>query len=605
MDKNNETLLELRNIKLSYGKIKVLDNFHLKLQKGKIHAILGEHGAGKSSAAKIISGYSSPDNGKIIVNGKSFSCMSLTVAQKKKIKMVYQNSTLNHHFTVAENLFYAQKRVPFFSWKLNSVLIKEAVKLIKSYGFEISAKEKIKHLNLSDRTIIELLSNLIDRPKLLILDETLEKISGIDILKVISIIKTLRDSGTAILIITHKIDGIYDLADYITIVRNGKNFYSDKIKLTNKLQLIKMAYTQMVEVNYQQDQYHTFYQLIKYNEAILFNLPVNLIIIDNNRIIKLLNKFCCDNFNINQNDYIENHISSIFYKTSQSNLGMIIDGINEFTVKDYYQIELIINDSEGVFNLKIFPINDNGFIIGSILLLENITEYIFKQKKDFLSDKLACIGLLSASVAHEINNPLEIVSSYVQNIKFKFNNKELQYKMCQIEKEIEYISNIVSHLQNLSNKDQISDKEIEANEHIKQIINLLKPTLQKKKIKVLFEPENGICFITIHQNEFKQVMLNLFKNSIEAMPDGGHINIQTCQEFKKNANNFRIIFRDTGIGIPENVNLFSPFYSTKKEDNSGLGLSITHSIITKYNGTISLNNIKEAGCEVIITMPVE
>lgn len=604
---HHQFILKLQNICLSYGKMNVLDKMNITLQRGKIHVVLGEHGAGKSSVAQIISGYTSPDQGQIMLNNNSYTSLSLPMAKKNKIHMIYQESALNTNFTVAENLFYSDTRLPFFSWRFNHRLIEEAKAYIQRYEFAISPKMETKNLNLSDRTIVEFLANMVNEPEILILDESLEKISATDLPKILDIIKNLKTKGCSVLIITHKIEGIYELADYISIVRDGKNFYSDDIKLTNKLQLIKMAYTQMAEVDYQKDQFHTFYQLIKYNEAILLNLPVNLIIIDTKKIIQLLNRFCSKNFAINLMDFIGQPVETLFEKTSTTTFDLILNAINDCKEQQFYQIELAINGKEGVFNLRLFPVSDDGFLIGVIILLENISEYIFEQQKDFLSDKLASIGLLAASIAHEVNNPLEIVYNYLRNIRFKYNNRDLLQMVGNMEHELEYISHIISNLQSFSDGGHTGNDETEINGEIKDIIHLLHPSLTVKKITAHFDPQNTFFLIMINRNEFKQVILNLFKNSIEAMSDGGEIFITTYQNFGRNTDNLKIVFRDTGTGIPNDTNLFTPFYSTKGKNrkNSGLGLSVSYSIIKKYNGTISLSNAWKNGCTVVITLPMK
>jgi signal transduction histidine kinase len=111
-----------------------------------------------------------------------------------------------------------------------------------------------------------------------------------------------------------------------------------------------------------------------------------------------------------------------------------------------------------------------------------------------------------------------------------------------------------------------------------------------------------------NKNEIKQVILNLLKNSFEAMPSGGNIFIDTIKINKKNSDVVSIRFKDTGVGITDKnpYNVFLPFYSTKKGkvENFGLGLSISYGIIKKYNGNIKVENFNNSGCQFTITFPL-
>ena len=599
-------VLNLENIHLGFGRISILDDLAITLRSGEIHALLGEHGAGKSSIAKIISGYITPMGGRIRVDSKSFSSLTLRQARRLGIRMVYQEFTLNNYFSVGENLFYADKRLPFISWRQRKILLERAREFVGAYGFSVDVKEKTRNLNLSNRTIVELLVNLTEEPKILILDESIEKISAADLPRVVDILRELRECGCSILIITHKIDSIYDLADRISIIRDGKVFYSEEVRCTDKIQLIKMAYTQMAEVDYKKDQYHTFYQLIKYNEAILVNLPVNLVVVDTYQTIQMLNRFCIESFRIDQDNYIGRKLKDLFRESSASTFNLIQNALNSFQENQFYQLELKVNGRDGIFNLRLFPVMDDGFIIGSILLLEDITEYILDRQKDFLSNNLASIGLLAASVAHEVNNPMEIVSSCLTNIKFKYSSRELLKTVGLIEDQLNSITHIIGNLQNFSMNERTSADEIEINALIREVIGLLLPQLKSRGITAGLDTHKSDYFILISPGELKQVFLNLFKNSMEAMPHGGSIRIRTSKIFAGTRNNLKIVFQDSGPGIEGNRNLFAPFYTTKETDrsNSGLGLSICCSIINRYNGSITLNNAEPHGCEVIIVLPL-
>jgi signal transduction histidine kinase len=176
-----------------------------------------------------------------------------------------------------------------------------------------------------------------------------------------------------------------------------------------------------------------------------------------------------------------------------------------------------------------------------------------------------------------------------------------------VHEEIASISNIVSNLHTFSDTTQRPLEEIEINALIRSMLNLIKHSARSKQIAIQFEPYEEDIVIRANRNEMKQVILNLLKNSFEAMASGGEIHIAATLITENGSEAVCVTFRDTGPGIcDENPdNIFLPFYSTKKgqENNLGLGLSVSYGIIKKYNGTISVENIDGAGCQFVIKLP--
>jgi signal transduction histidine kinase len=245
--------------------------------------------------------------------------------------------------------------------------------------------------------------------------------------------------------------------------------------------------------------------------------------------------------------------------------------------------------------------------IGHIIVIEDITEYDHLQKQVMLSEKLASVGLLAAGVAHEINNPLEIIYNYLSYMKYNFHGQALHQAIDHVHEEISDIATIVSNLHAFSDHKQSVNEDIDMNDLIENMLNLVRHHAKDREITIHFERYEDEILITANKNEIKQVILNLLKNSFEAMPSGGEIFIKTSLVAEDGSNVVQLQFHDSGPGIcdtnPENI--FLPFYSTKQgsENNLGLGLSVSYGIIQKYHGTIAVKNIDGSGCQFIIQFP--
>lgn len=597
-------LLALRNITLDYGEFRALNRIHFNLAPSEIHAIVGEHGAGKSSLGMLISGILKPQSGQILFDGHTYRTLTLKTASKIGIEMVHQHSlSLNQYFSVAENL--SLPNMPLFTGRKKNIHAVQS--FFSHYDVTLDPSVLVEQLNASDQVFVEILKHVYPQPKLLILDETLEKLTAPAFNKIVHILTLLKREGASILLITHRIDDIYNLADRVSIIKNGEILLTDEVKNIDKLNLIKMAYIQISTEQHINHLNTEFYQFLKYNEAILRNLPVNLIVADNERRIKMVNNYCKQYFHLQEHLYFNVPLEQFFSGNNAGTLALLNTAFSSEQEKAFYQIPLVINTLQTVNNIKTFPIYDGTFLLGHIIIIEDITEYDQLQKQVMLSEKLASVGLLAAGVAHEINNPLEIIYNSLDFLKYHIHSKPLEEAVDDIQEEMSSIANIVSNLHSFSDQKQSMNEEIDVNEAIRSILNLIQYNAKYRHITIRFEPYKHEICIRANKSEMKQVILNLLKNSFEAMPSGGDIFIKTMLMTKNGSDFVQLTFQDTGTGIcdknPNNV--FLPFYSTKKgqESNFGLGLSVSYGIIKKYNGTISVENIENSGCQFIIHIP--
>ncbi len=607
LTRTSHTLFTLRNINVNYGEFRALHQIQLSLDHAEIHAIVGEHGAGKSSLGLMLNGILQPSAGTITFEGKDYPALTVTMALKLGIRMIYQQVRLYEQFTVAENLFLSNHRINRLLWSTKKRFLSAANDLLRRYKFDIDPKTLVQNLHVSDQTVVEILKHIHHYPKLLILDEALERLSAPVLNKVLNMLTELRRAGTSILVITHRIDDIYHLADRVSILKNGEILLTDHIKNIDKIHLIKMAYTQISAEEHLENLNQEFYQLLKYNEAILRNLPVNLIVTDTENRIKMINDYCKRYFELQDSSYFNMPLVEVFSSPNPEVLKFLTALLDEKEGKTFYQVPLTFHNHPFISNLKMFPIHDETFLIGKIIIIEDVTEYDQLQKQVMLSEKLASVGLLAAGVAHEINNPLGIVYNYLSHIKYNFQGQELHEAIDRVHEEISSIASIVSHLHAFSDKKQGGNEELDINAVIQRILNLIKHHARSQQIRIHFTPCKTELLIRANRNEIKQVLLNLFKNSFEAMPSGGEIFINTRTFQEQGTPLVQICFQDTGPGICDDnpMNIFLPFYSTKKgnEQNLGLGLSVSYGIIKKYHGTISVQNIENAGCQFVINFP--
>ena len=216
------------------------------------------------------------------------------------------------------------------------------------------------------------------------------------------------------------------------------------------------------------------------------------------------------------------------------------------------------------------------------------------------SGKLAALGSLVAGVAHEINNPVNIISGNLELLEMDPDIRErFATEIELITTQTSRIKKIIGNMLGFARVRQTSLKEVDINVVIKQIITPLQPQLEKLNISL----ETRLLAqkpMVSDEESLSQIITNLFCNSLQAMPDGGHITITTREE--KGA--IEIILSDSGCGMtPQQVeNMFNPFYSTKAE-GTGLGLSIGYELLRSLGGDINVDSAPEQGTTITIDLP--
>lgn len=223
-------LLRMENITKLYGSLLANDNISLTLDKGEVLAIVGENGAGKSTIMKILYGLEMPTSGEIYVNDKLQNFKSPLDAIKQGIGMVQQNFMLFSPFTVAENIVYGkepEKNSLFFDRKKAVTIVKD---LCKKYGLDIDPELKIEDCPVGLQQRVEILKVLYKDADIIIFDEPSAVLTPQEVQELMRTIKGLAALGKSIIIITHKLQEVMDVADRVVVMRRGK--YIKEVKKT-------------------------------------------------------------------------------------------------------------------------------------------------------------------------------------------------------------------------------------------------------------------------------------------------------------------------------------------------------------------------------------
>ncbi|MBR4442454.1 MAG: sugar ABC transporter ATP-binding protein [Clostridia bacterium] len=213
-------LLEMKHITKIFPGVKALDGVDFDLRPGEIHAIAGENGAGKSTFIKVLTGVHQPDGGEIILDGKRLVMSNPNVAIQHGIAAIYQHPASYPDLSVAENIFIGHefKTGPFVSWVKAR---RAAQKLLDSIGANFSPNASVGALSVAQQQMVEIAKALSQNARILIMDEPTAALSKKESEELYGIARTLRDKGVAIILISHRFEDIFGLADRVTVFRDA------------------------------------------------------------------------------------------------------------------------------------------------------------------------------------------------------------------------------------------------------------------------------------------------------------------------------------------------------------------------------------------------
>jgi two-component system, NtrC family, sensor kinase len=260
-------------------------------------------------------------------------------------------------------------------------------------------------------------------------------------------------------------------------------------------------------------------------------------------------------------------------------------------------------------NVAIAPLVTRKFqVIGRLVIMDDITERIELEGQLSQADKLSSIGLLAAGVAHEVNTPLAVISSYTQMLAKQLQGDPQKSGLLdKITKQTFRASEIVNNLLNFSRTSGTEFADVDVNKVIMDTLALLEHQFKTSRIEVHSDLTSGISAIHGNPGRLQQVFLNLFLNAKDAMPGGGRLNVSTS-----NGEAVSVRVSDTGSGIaPEHIQrIYDPFFTTKatpkdgQSRGTGLGLSVTYGIIQEHAGKIRVESNPGAGTTFALDFPL-
>jgi ribose transport system ATP-binding protein len=239
MNSSTDNILELRGISKAFPGVQALQSVDLSLRQGEVHALLGENGAGKSTLIKILAGAYSKDQGEFLFDGQPIEIRSPHHAQQLGISTIYQEFNLAPHLTVPENIFlgHLPMRGPLVDWETAKVKSKE---VLASLGVTLPMNVPASTLSVAEQQLVEIAKALARQCRVLIMDEPSAVLGDKDLEKLFKVMRSLKSQGISIIYISHRLVEIFEIADRVTVLKDGAWVGTRDVSDVTMDQLVRM-----------------------------------------------------------------------------------------------------------------------------------------------------------------------------------------------------------------------------------------------------------------------------------------------------------------------------------------------------------------------------
>jgi|SRR5271157_50389 len=236
----SEYVLELKEISKRFGNVEVLHGVSFGLKPGEVHALLGENGAGKSTLIKVITGIYQADGGEIYLNDHRVHFENPLQARQAGIAAIYQELSLCPDLNVAENIFLGRQPTTAggrIDWRK---LYSEADRLLASLGVHLDLRTRARNLSIAQMQSVEIARAFSLNARILIMDEPTSSLTLNEVAELFGLVRRLRDEGAAIIFISHRLEELFEVADRVTILRDGSRVDTRLVKDVNRDELVRL-----------------------------------------------------------------------------------------------------------------------------------------------------------------------------------------------------------------------------------------------------------------------------------------------------------------------------------------------------------------------------
>jgi nitrogen-specific signal transduction histidine kinase/ABC-type branched-subunit amino acid transport system ATPase component len=583
----SEDILVVEGLNLAVLDKVILRGLDLRVKRGEVHCLFGDDALPRSSLLKLIAGECRPCEGTVVFDGHPVRKISPRLAMRMGIEIVDASTRCFLNLSVAENVFAERQKVNRQGRMDMKTRRRRAREFFDTIGVGIELDAPLSGLYPPYRKLVEIARSVCSFPKLLLIDESvvdqLKTTAGESIVEKLYYYFALFASGGAtILSSSNNMDQLLNFADRVSVLRDGSIEATMMTKDVDKIELVEMAYSSILSRNdLARTNFELFY-LKQIYEGIFDSMGIPIIVADSRGKVILVNRGAERLFKSSKDRFFSLPLSRV--------LGVEVkvfkDVEDEMHKMSRTQFHRIADIMPGVDAFACPVLDEADSYMGMLLLFSrpnaalNVAEELQTNSEKFNSEQYI------AKFIHEIKNPLGIILNYLRLIQTGQAQDKISDSALHIEHEVERISRLLEQPKGTRAAAKQERPPMRMSAIIDEMADLLIPNIAKNEIKLGFDFAYD-PLIPFDPDLIRQVALNVMLNGIEAMPEGGNLDIACKSETLDGREYVVIEIVDTGVGISEeNLDkIFEPFFTTKSgEQTRGIGLSICKEIVNNLDG---------------------
>ncbi|MDD3815071.1 MAG: ATP-binding protein [Desulfocapsaceae bacterium] len=338
-----------------------------------------------------------------------------------------------------------------------------------------------------------------------------------------------------------------------------------------------------------------------FRDILISSLPVGLIVTDSEGKIIVCNQFAEQMASVVENEVVGAAPESVLAPA----LAQALDD-QKIATSAPVQKEILLSDVKGEMRtLQLHSrsvVDSDGISAGVMLLIQDMSQVKSLEEELRRSERLAALGKMAAGVAHELRNPLSSIKGLAILLKSRFQEKSSDQETADIlVQEVERLNRSIGELLDYARPQKLNKDNIRPEEVVHKAVSLVRMDAESMGVRMKVLMEDNLPMLSADQDKLNQVFLNLFLNSIQAMEQGGQLDIQVTAQGR----NVLFAIKDTGCGVRKEdlPRIFDPYFTTKPE-GTGLGLAMSMKIVEEHGGTMSFQSEPDVGTTVIVTLPV-
>lgn len=356
-----------------------------------------------------------------------------------------------------------------------------------------------------------------------------------------------------------------------------------------------------------------------FRDILISSLPVGLIVTDSEGKIILCNQFAEKMASVSENEVVGSAPEDVLapelalalalgrslHAKSTSDGAFVPGGGQKEQAVESVQKEIILPDNIGVKRTlqlnSLAVVESEGAPAGVMLLIQDLSQVKSLEEELRRSERMAALGKMAAGVAHELRNPLSSIKGLAILLKSRFHDKSGDLETADIlVQEVERLNRSIGELLDYARPQKLIKEDVHPEEVVQKAVSLIRMDAESVGVSVEMEMAADLPLVQADQDKLIQVFLNLFLNSIQAMEQGGLLDVSVTVQGK----NVLFTIKDTGRGVNEGdlPRIFDPYFTTKPE-GTGLGLAMSMKIIEEHGGTMTFQSEEEMGTTVVVTLP--